>query len=152
MNQLVDELCLALRVSSGGDTDDVLLRTAFVFENYHGMPNDAWPDDIKSVSVSKKEADLLKDALKGFIGSEENESVVATAVWAFSKISDVEDINFIDSLLVKYIDGGSEIIYQVLCALGCVGVKVFPDGSSSMFDVERNVSIAKKYIDENCNE
>lgn len=146
MEKIITDLCNSLESSSNINTQEILMRVAFIFENFNGLPDEAWPDDIKYITVMKEDAFYLKGKLKEFIKSKPEDVLFGTSVWAFGKIAEKSDKNFLDILLMEGIYGDSESLYQIICALGNIGVKLFDGGGSSMFEVEENIDAAKKYL------
>ncbi len=146
MEDVISNLCSLLEKPIESDMQEALLRVAFAFENYKGFPSDAWPDEIKSISVSQEDAFYLKEKLINFIQSRPSAMLLGTSVWAFGKIADKHDKAFLDEILEENVEGDSEVLYQIMCALGNIGVRLFNSGESSMLNIEENRAAAKKYL------
>ncbi len=145
MLDLIKDLCDEL-ADKEKCSQETFLKVAYVFENYRGFPDDAWPEDVKSINVDKYDFLLLKDCLQERISTETDVQLVATAIWAFGKAAEESDKGYLSTLLARYVDQDGNITYQVMCALGNIGIKIFENGGGSVLDVEVNRAAARKYL------
>lgn len=140
---IIESLIKELR--DGSATQDTITKVAYCFENYNGMPSDAWPDEIKSIALDKEEVKLLKVALFKYINALSNtSSKTASAIWSYGKIADVHDKAYLSEVLRKYLHDNS-VIYQVMCVLDSLGEDIL-NSSNSLFDVEVNKLSAETYL------
>lgn len=147
MNNIANQL-VQLLDSNNADHQEIILRIAFCFENYRGLPKEAWPIDIQLIKINDSEVELLKQTLKDFILTNNNESIQGSAIWAFGKIADKSEIHFLQKLLGSNINGSAQTIYQILCVLDALGENVFlGHGESSVLDSDNNISYAKQYLE-----
>jgi hypothetical protein len=148
--QVVQDICDAIS-NKRGNLQDQLVKAAYCFEHYLGMPSDAWSDDVKNSEIDQRAVFKLRSVLIGFIEANQTDVNVGTAVWAFSKIANPDDKDFLIRLLSIYIENDPQVLYQIMCALSNVGESIFDGNISSLVDYEQNISLAKKYLNQmNC--
>lgn len=144
MNQIVYRVANSID-NVGPEIEDELINIAFIFENYLEMSNEAWPDEIKNINIDLQEINFLKKKLISLLTKQISDKLFGTAIWAFSKICKEEDFGLLLGFLIKYQDGDSEVLYQILCALDNIRMNILGN-SSSMFDIEKNRILAKEFI------
>ncbi|CAA0121107.1 Uncharacterised protein [Halioglobus japonicus] len=147
-NEIIEGICISLASLDGNDLNDVILRCAFCFENYKGLPSDAWPEDISSVVISESDAAKLKQQLVNFIKNEDSGSpLLGSAIWALGKSVVKNDIEFLVDTLKRCLCVSSENLYQVMCVLDLLGENVL-GSSSSLFDSKENQEKAICYLND----
>lgn len=140
---IINNICES--ISQKKNLPEEIVRAAYCFENYHGMDSDAWDADIRNSQFTPEAIHQLKVEIKEFIEKYQNNEFIGTAIWAFGKISDISDKEFLRKLLDLYLDKNPQVLYQIMCALDNIGEKIFIE-PSSIIDDDKNAFLAKQYL------
>ncbi|RKN81053.1 hypothetical protein [Ulvibacterium marinum] len=134
-------------------TNDQIEEAAYIFEKENGHPGDDYTKRILAESeltvFSSKELEkIIVDGFdKGFYN---NSDTKTSAYWALSKRFNHDLIPFFNRRLKSELEAkNSAAVYQLLIALGNMGVPVFNkdrEGGSAIYETELNLRDAKEYL------
>ncbi len=109
-------------------------------------------DVFESVAMRKNNLEFhlinkLKKSLKDFINESSSNEYISTAVWAVGKLSDKDEKEYFMRLLRRFVNDNPAGLYQTMVALSRIGENVFCEKMGSIFESERNQSLALKFLE-----
>lgn len=144
MNETMRKLILALE--SGSELDNTLLCIAQCFEKHSGASGEELPAEIQDSSFSDQNVNELKSALRRFIDRTTELDKKGTAVWAFGKAVELNDVRYLQKVLMEALSEDPHTLFQTLVALSNAGESLLVHGNYSIFEHETNREIAARYL------
>jgi hypothetical protein len=148
---LVERVCTTLEHGGREEQADALTTAIFLIEKGIGRSPAGWDEEVLSEPLDEDALSVLRKAVVAYAERNLRPVPVASAIAALALFEDEALKPLFQSFVRQYAAIGSDmgVLYQAMVALQRIGEKVFPDGRSSLRDIERNLELASAYLQKN---
>lgn len=128
---------------------EMLGKAAQLLEKALGRPPSDWDEDVGAASVDAATIDSIERMLVEYLQRNlRAPPPVAAALWALSLLESPDHRPLLIQCVERFArwDGDAASLHQALVGLERLGEHIFPDGRSSVREVERNVKCGQDFL------
>jgi hypothetical protein len=148
---IVDRLCSALERGDSTAQAEAVQAAAALFEKAGGRGSADSDDQLSADGADAESLTRLRESLASFVERHIVAPPLSSAIWALGLTANPELRPLFVRCLQEHASWGADtgVLYQSMMALQNLGERIFPDGRSSLKDVERNLKLASEFLQKN---